>query len=140
MSSADSSSEERSSKIQRTKIDPKQLVCFLCEKEAQVSELRQAMTVQGNHRLNECARNQNDVRLLAILSGGDVVEQELKYHSVCLTGLHNQERAHLKTLEHEEGNERSPSREAYPLAFSELVAYITETKLAVLISALQYSS
>ena len=33
MSSADSSSEERSSKIQRTKIDPKQLVCFLCEKD-----------------------------------------------------------------------------------------------------------
>ena len=29
MSSADSSSEERISKIQRTKIDPKQLACFL---------------------------------------------------------------------------------------------------------------
>ena len=128
MSSADSSSEERSSKIQRTKIDPKQLVCFLCEKEAQVSELRQAMTMQLNHRLNECARNLNNGRLLAILSGGDVVAQELKYHPACLAGLYNQERAHLKTLEHEEGNERSPSREAYPLAFSEFATYITETK------------
>ena len=128
MSSADSSSEERSSKIQRTKIDPKQLVCFLCEKEAQVSELRQAMTMQLDHRLNECAHNLNNGRLLAILSGGDVVAQELKYHPACLAGLYNQERAHLKTLEHEEGNERSPSREAYPLAFSELVTYITEAK------------
>ena len=33
-------------------------------------------------------------------------------------------------LEHEEGNERSPSREAYSLAFSELVTYITETKIS----------
>ena len=31
----------------------------------------------------------------AKLSAGDVVAQELKYHSTCLVGLYNRERAHL---------------------------------------------
>ena len=84
--------------------------------------------MQLNHRLDDCASNLNNGRLLPILSGGDVVAQELKYHPACLAGLYNQERVHLLTLEHEEGNERSPSREAYPLAFSELVTYVTEAK------------
>jgi hypothetical protein len=39
--------------------------------------------------------NFND-ELLATLSAGDVVAQELKYHGACLTSLHNKERAHLR--------------------------------------------
>ena len=48
-------------------------VCFLCEKEAPISELRHAMTMDLDKRLNECARNLNDVRLMTRLSGGDIV-------------------------------------------------------------------
>jgi hypothetical protein len=39
-------------------------VCFLCEKENPISELWQAMTMQLDKRLNECARNLNDGKLL----------------------------------------------------------------------------
>ena len=69
-------------------------LCFLCEKMEPTSELRQAMTMQLNQRLNECARNLNDGKLLALLSGGDVVALELKYHSSCLAALYNRERGH----------------------------------------------
>jgi len=50
------------------------------------------MTMKLNKRLNDCAKNLNDGRLLAVLSGGDVIAQELKYHSSCLTSLYNTER------------------------------------------------
>ncbi len=63
------------SKMRRTSIEVQQ--CFLCEKMEPTSELRQAMTMQLNQRLNECAPNLNDGKLLALLSGGDVVALEL---------------------------------------------------------------
>jgi hypothetical protein len=47
-------------------------------------------------RLHQCAQNLQDQKLLATLSAGDVVAQELKYHGACLTSLHNKERAHLR--------------------------------------------
>lgn len=47
-----------------------------------MSELRQSMTIQLYKILNECARNLNDGKLLARLSAGDAVVQELKYHIV----------------------------------------------------------
>ena len=68
-------------------------VCFLCEQEAPKSDLRRAMTIELDRRLNECARNLEDGKLLATLSGGDVVAQELKYHRNCLRALYNRERA-----------------------------------------------
>jgi hypothetical protein len=51
------------------------------------------MTNQLDKWLIECARNLNNGKLLAVLSGGDVVAQELKYHYFCLTALCNKERA-----------------------------------------------
>jgi hypothetical protein len=60
---------------------------FLCEKENPTSELRQAMTKQLNKWLIECARNINDGKFMAVLSGGDMVAQGLKYHYFCLTAL-----------------------------------------------------
>ena len=104
-------------------------VCFiLCEKENQTSELRQAMTMQLDKRLNECARNLNDGKLLAVLSGGDVVAQELKYHYSCLTALYHKRRAYLLTIENQDDSELSQEIEVYPLVFSELLNYIMETK------------
>ena len=66
--------------------------CFICEKQALRSELREAMTMQLNTRLHQCAQNLQDQYLLA----GDVVAQELTYHRACLTSLYNKERAHLR--------------------------------------------
>ena len=104
----------------------KQSVCFLCEKEAPKSSLRQAMTMQLNRRVNECAQNLNDGKLLAKLSGGDVVAQELKYHSACLIGLYDRERTRQLTLEKDKHDNSDGG--LFPLTFSELIAYITETR------------
>eukprot|EP00058_Branchiostoma_floridae_P021206 XP_002606696.1 hypothetical protein BRAFLDRAFT_72537 [Branchiostoma floridae] len=80
-----------------------------------------------NKRVNDCATTLKDGRLLKILSGGDVVAQELKYHPACLTSLYNRERAYLRNVEQ---REQSQKQDVYPLAFSELVTYIVETKLS----------
>ena len=45
------------------------------------------MTIKLNERLNQCAKTLNDGRLLSILSVGDVVAQELKYHPACLVNI-----------------------------------------------------
>ena len=84
------------------------------------------MTMNLNNRLNECARNVNDGKLLARLSIGDAIAQELKYHLECLTDLYNRERSHLRaTKRHEQ--ECAPEEDAHPQAFSELVTYLVET-------------
>ncbi|KAH3868807.1 hypothetical protein DPMN_031961 [Dreissena polymorpha] len=54
--------------------------CILCERETPKTDLRKAMTMNINRRLNECARTLNDGKVLATPSGGDAVVQELKYH------------------------------------------------------------
>ena len=87
------------------------------------------MTMELNKRLNECARNLNDGKLLARLTGGGIVTQELKYHRSCLTALYNRVRAHPVTVA-KERKEQSREKEIYPLVFSELLAYIVETKLS----------
>ena len=106
---------ETRTKMRRTSMEIEQ--CFLCEKREPSSELRQAMTMQLNERLNECAHNLNDGRLLALLSGGDVVALELKYHCSCLTALYNRERAHIaqknrETLESSKEKDFIPAKHA----------------------------
>ncbi|CAC5389469.1 unnamed protein product [Mytilus coruscus] len=76
----------------------------------QTSELRQAMTIQLVKRLNECARNLNDGKLLTVL-GGDVVAQELKYHYCCLTALYNKEKAYRFIIENQNDRELSEEKE-----------------------------
>ena len=72
------------------------------------------MTKQLETRLIECARNLNDRKLMAVLSGGHVVAQELKYHDFCLTALYIKDMAYILTIE----------REVYALVFSELFTNI----------------
>jgi hypothetical protein len=132
------SSDDKQSNIRRTNIEGH--VRLLCENEIPTSELRQAMTKQLDKWLIECARNLNDGKHLAVLSGGDVVAQELKYHYSCLTVLYNKERAYLLTIDNQDDSVRSQEREVYPLVFSELLICILETKQVVmnlLCSALQ---
>ncbi|CAE1247301.1 unnamed protein product [Acanthosepion pharaonis] len=85
------------------------------------------MTERLNEHLNQCARNLNDGKLLAKLSGGDVVALEVKYHLRCLQKLYNAERAYLDSLEKAES--RDPGKDLYPVAFSELVIYIMDSKV-----------
>jgi hypothetical protein len=53
----------------------------------------------------------NDENLLTVLSGGDVVAQELKHHYSCLTALNNIERVYLLTIENQDDRELSQERE-----------------------------
>ena len=66
-------------------------LCFICDDESITAPLREAMTMEVNTSLNECARNLGDTTLLAKLSASDVVAQEFKYHPACLAGLYNKE-------------------------------------------------
>ena len=88
------------------------------------------MTMKLNKRVNKRAKMISDGKLLAKLSAGDVVAQELKYHPTCLVALYNRERAHLNELKELIKAEEMERNAAYPIAFSELVTYITETKVA----------
>ncbi|KAJ8372701.1 hypothetical protein AAFF_G00277700 [Aldrovandia affinis] len=115
---------ECQTKLRRTSLEGQ--TCFICDKEAPSSELRQVMTMNLNNRLNECAQTLNDGKLLARLSGGDAIAQELKYHFACLTDLYNRERTYLRATKRLE-QERAPEEDAHPQAFSELVTYLVET-------------
>jgi len=69
---------------------PKSLECSLCdEKEGKLCE---AMTMKVNEQINRCAKTMTDQKLLAKLSAGDVIAQEMKYHPSSLVALYNQER------------------------------------------------
>lgn len=118
------SNDDSRSKIPRKSREGKKDECFLCESEG--GELRDAMTIKGNKRLNECAKTLNDGKLLAKLSGRPVIAQELKYHPTCLVALYNRQRDFLRAQEQEKAQEHW--KEAYPIAFSELVTHISEIK------------
>ena len=77
-------------------MEPELVQCFICENFFGQSEVREAMTMQLNDRLNQCAQNLQDEKLLAKLSVGDAIAQELKYHAGYLTALYNRERSALK--------------------------------------------
>lgn len=88
------------------------------------------MTMKLNQRLNGCGQTLGDHRLLAKLSTGDVVAQELKYHSGCIVALYNRERAHLNAQETQQNAEELDTQKIYPIVFSELVTYVNEMRNA----------
>ena len=69
---------ECQTKLRRTSLEGQ--TCFICDKEALSSELRQVMTMNLNNRLNECVQTLNDGKPLARLSGGDAIAQKPKYY------------------------------------------------------------
>ena len=103
-------------------MEPELVQCFICENFFGQSEVREAMTMQLNDRLNQCAQNLQDEKLLAKLSVGDAIAQELKYHAGYLTALYNRERSALKKKQ--TGDEDSPEN----LVLVELVTHIVETQ------------
>jgi RNA processing factor Prp31 len=86
----------KTTSVAATEVEPELVQCFICEKCVGRSEIREAMTMQLNDRLNQCAQNLQDKKLLAKLSVGDAVAQALIYHAGCLTALFNRERSALK--------------------------------------------
>ena len=110
-----SKSEEGQTKHHRTSHDSE--VYILCDRIAPASDLRTVMTMHPNNRLHECATTLNDGKLLARLSGGDAIVQELKYHRTSLTDLYNRETSNLKSFFQSEAEP-----DVYPLVLSELVS------------------
>eukprot|EP00745_Piridium_sociabile_P031810 TRINITY_DN5291_c1_g1_i4.p1 TRINITY_DN5291_c1_g1~~TRINITY_DN5291_c1_g1_i4.p1 ORF type:complete len:196 (+),score=34.11 TRINITY_DN5291_c1_g1_i4:83-670(+) len=55
-------------------------VCFLCDKEGEEQDLRNASTLKLDEKIRKCALLLQDNKLLAKLSAGDIIAQELKYH------------------------------------------------------------
>lgn len=101
--------------------------CFICEKKASRTELREALTMQLNTRLYQCAKILQDQTLLAKLSVGDVVAQELKYHGTYLTSLYNKERAHLRKQQLM-SKVADSEIEINQIVFAELVTHIVESQ------------
>lgn len=104
--------------------------CFICEKKASRTELREALTMQLNTRLYQCAKTLQDQTLLAKLSVGDVVAQELKYHGTCLTSLYNKERARLRKQQLM-SKVADSEIEINQIVFAELVTHIVESQRGI---------
>ena len=68
-------------------------VCFLCDEEEKEGVLRKASAMKLNERLNQCSRILIDGKLLALLSAGDAVAQDLMYHAKCLASLYKRVRS-----------------------------------------------
>ena len=70
---------------EKAKVDIK-VACLFCDQVIRDEESREAMIFNVNSRALESARLLEDEALLAKLSAGDVMAQEVKYHPKCLTG------------------------------------------------------
>lgn len=97
---------------------------FISDKEALCSESRQVRT--NNNRFHECAQTLSNGKLLARLSSGDAITQELKYQFAYLIYLYNKERTYLRATKGLE-QERVPKEYAHPQAFPESITYLVET-------------
>lgn len=97
-----------------------ELTCFLCDEAADAKDLRNASTFQLDERLRECALTLQDSKLLAKLSAGDVISQEVKYHPHCLCSLYMKAKPHLKS------DEPTTDQMRHGLVFAELAEFIQE--------------
>ena len=116
----------KATNVAAKEVEPELVQCFICEKFVGRSEVREAMTMQLNDRPNQCAQNLQDEKLLAKLSVGDAIAQELKYHAGYLTALYNRERSALKKKQTDD--EDSPVTDIENLVLVELVTHIVETQ------------
>ena len=89
--------------------------CFICDKKfCDDGQRRETMKKGLCSRLDEYAKTLNNGKILARLSAGDAIAQELKYHKDCLTTLYNREKCHLAALRKQE-NEDSQRKGINPL-------------------------
>ena len=92
--------------------------------------MRKASTKDLEKRLREVAETLEDGKLLARLTGGDVIAQQFKYHRTCLTARYNKERSNVNNLAKSQGR-TEPEPNVYPRVLSELIAYSVESSLHV---------
>jgi hypothetical protein len=87
--------------------------------------------LEVGEKLTEIAAGLNDFALLAKLSGGDAVSQELKYHLLCYAGLENKKRSHDRMIENVKQEElTTKDKEAHAIALSELITYMYEKRVS----------
>ena len=97
--------------------------CLFCDKPDKPSNLRSASMLEIDQKVRECAVLLNDGKLIAKLSGRDMVAMEANYHAKCLVSLYNRARP-LKTGPAKDVEISGPNLDE--LAFAELIAYIEE--------------
>ena len=99
--------------------------CFVCDEEEQKSDLRQVMPMNLDKRLNDCVQTLNDEKKIGQTEWRRRNCTGTQVPSTCLVGLYNRERAHRHVdKQFQEGLQQ----DVYPLAFSELITYIVESK------------
>ena len=91
-------------------------LCFFCNEPAGTTYLHEASTHKLDMKVQRCALQLEDRKLLAKLSAGDMIALEAKYHRNCLTTLYNKAR---QATEKEENYSH-----LHGIAFAELVAYM----------------
>ena len=96
-------------------------VCFICDK-SDGQTLHNVSTLGLDDRVRECATLLNEERLLAKLSGGDLIALEAKYHTKCLSMLYRKAQ-YVKEEKEESGQ---PHHRLDGIALAELVSYIQE--------------
>jgi hypothetical protein len=123
----DSAASQPSCKFTRFSLQTKHVigteVCFFCDESDNTGTLHAASTFGVDERVRECAMLLQDSKLLAKLSSGDMVAQEVKYHAKCLAALYNRSRAAQSKLTQENAESKRSG-----IAFAELVAYINEIR------------
>ena len=100
--------------------------CFICDgADTRNKVLHQVSTLGLDSRVRECATALHDKKLLAKLSGGDLVALEEKYHAPCLAMLYKRAKAVRYTDDDEEEIIQKPEG----IVLAELVAYIEESRI-----------
>ncbi|KAK0055622.1 hypothetical protein Bpfe_014897 [Biomphalaria pfeifferi] len=89
---------------------------------APAKDLRHASTFKVDERIRNCALILQESHLLAKLSRGDVIAQELKYHPACLTSLYRKAQPKVDCTDQRSDQIRKA------LVFAELTEYIEEVK------------
>ena len=86
---------------------------LFCDEPATYSKpLHKAATLDLEARVRQCAVNLQDQRLLARLSGGDLIATGAEYHSQCLVSLYSRDRDKASTS-HDDCDTNTPKRTAF---------------------------
>jgi len=101
-------------------------ICFLCGKPDTPDRLHEVSTLELNEKVRECAEKLNDFSLLALLTGGDLIAREAKYHLNCLAALYNRTRS-VSTNIHDA--DMSANAAIHGIVFAQLVSYIEDAKV-----------
>ena len=87
--------------------------CLFCAEPATYSKpLHQAATLDLDTRVRQCAVNLQDQRLLARLSGGDLIAIGAEYNGQCLVSLYTRDRDKASTS-HDDCNTNNAKRTAF---------------------------